>query len=212
MRKSINDCRLYLILDSDVAEYDRLFSVAKESIKGGVDVFQWRDKSARTSDSLAFARKLRKMINPAKALFIVNDRVDLALAAQADGVHLGQDDLPLIAARKILPPGGLVGISCQTLEHSRRAQRQGADYIGFGSVFKTLTKPGRVPMDLKILRTVVKKTKIPLFAIGGITALNIQQLTSIGVRRVAVCRDICLARDVRAAASDLKKNVVVHGP
>ncbi len=204
-RKNLLDkALLYLILDTQVNDPDSLLSIAEKAILGGVDVIQLRDKNGMTRETLKIAQRLRKKI-PHRILFIMNDRVDLALASGCDGVHLGQEDLPCEMARKILGPDRLIGISCQTLKMMARAQRSGADYIGFGSVFKTLTKPHRHPMDLRILKSVVEKTTIPLFAIGGITASNISLVKKAGIQRVATCRDICLAKDVKGSACLLKQ-------
>ena len=131
--------------------------------------------------------------------FIINDRVDLALACGASGVHLGQEDVPVSVARKMMGPEAIIGVSCQNLQQAKQAEQEGADYIGFGSVFKTKTKPQRSPMDLKLLEEVIRKIKIPIFAIGGIAPENILTLCRIGVQRIAVCRAICEAENVRAA-------------
>ena len=137
--------------------------------------------------------------------FIMNDRVDVALACGASGVHLGQEDLPVSFARKVMGPEAIIGASCQNFKQAKRAEQEGADYIGFGSVFKTKTKPHRLPMDLKLLEEVLLKIKIPVFAIGGIDQENILTLRQIGVQRVAVCRAICEVGDVIKAVKFLMK-------
>ena len=121
---------------------------------------------------------------------IVNDRVDLAVLGGAAGVHLGQEDIPLKAARRMMGNQAIIGVSCQTLTHARQAEREGADYIGFGSVFKTQTKPDRSPMDLKLLQRVMREIRIPVFAIGGITCENVGRLREVGVERGAGWRDV----------------------
>jgi thiamine-phosphate pyrophosphorylase len=140
--------------------------------------------------------------------FIVNDRADLALTAGADGVHVGQDDLPVAVARKICGRKALVGRSCQTLKHLLSAQCEGVDYVGFGSVFKTKTKPDRLPMDLDLLKEVSRRANVPVFAIGGITRKNIAVVRSCGISRVAVCREVLLSSDPGRAAKDLKKALI----
>ncbi len=207
-KKLLSNSKLYLILDAAVADYDRLFFIATQALKGGVDLLQLRDKYGCARDILNAAGKLRKLSDSKKALLIINDRIDLALAIGADGVHLGQEDIPLTVARTLIPKGFVIGISCQSLAQARAAQREGADYIGFGSVFKTLTKPNREPMDLKLLADVVRHARVPVFAIGGITGQNISQLIDLDVKRVAICRDICLAEDVCQATSNLKKELI----
>ena len=191
-KKSLKNAKLYLILDAQVLDYKQLLAVLKDSVRFGVDVVQLRDKFGNAKDILSFCQQALR-ITKHKIPFIVNDRLDLAVLAKADGVHVGQEDVACRDARRFLGPKFLIGVSCQTLVQAQQAQRQGADYIGFGSVFKTLTKPERNPMDLNMLRSVLAKTKIPVFPIGGISRSNISNLKSIGVSRAAVCRDILLS-------------------
>jgi thiamine-phosphate pyrophosphorylase len=140
--------------------------------------------------------------------FIVNDRADIARLCGASGVHVGQDDLPVAEARKILGAGKIVGTSCQTVEHLGRALKGGADYVGFGSVFKTQTKPDRSPMAEGMLRRAARMARVkglPLFAIGGIGRNNLPFVIASGVERIAVCRDILLAEDVGSVVGDLRR-------
>jgi thiamine-phosphate pyrophosphorylase len=206
-KKSLKNARLYLILDTEVGSYGKLFDTAVLAIRGGVDVIQLRDKNGTAKSVLEFSRRLQKIIR-GKIPYIINDRVDLALAAHADGVHLGQDDLAVAFARKSLGKSALIGKSCQSLGHVRGAMKEDVDYLGFGSVFKTLTKPEREPMDLNVLRRVVKASTVPLFAIGGIVENNLAALIRIGVRKVAVCRAIINARDPLLATRALK-NILI---
>lgn len=198
--------QLYLILDTDVCEEKRLFQILKQAVRSGVDIVQLRDKIGPSRATLRLATQISRYLKN-KVLFIVNDRVDMALASGADGVHLGQDDLPLGIARKILGPRMIIGASCQTMAQAKKAQEDGADYIGFGSVYKTMTKPERTPMDVGLLTKAVRQIDIPVFAIGGITLNNIQPLVDLGVRRVAVTRAISLADDVPGTVHAFKKNL-----
>lgn len=202
-KKLLENAKLYLILDREVNAYPRLFEILQQSVQGGVDMVQLRDKKGSAKDILEFSREARRFLR-GRIPYIINDRVDLALIARADGVHLGQDDIPIPLARKMLGSRAMIGISCQTVVQVRKAQQAGADYIGFGSIFKTLTKPQRRPMDARLLKRVLKEGKLPVFAIGGITLQNLSQLQANGVDRAAVCRDICLAKNVRGAAQRLK--------
>ncbi len=197
-------CKLYLILDAQVIGYDRLLSVLKTAVRCGAGIVQLRDKNGSAKDILSFCRQALK-ITAGRILFIVNDRVDLAVLSGADGVHLGQDDISCSEARRMMGPKVVIGVSCQTYEHARKAQNQGADYIGFGSVFKTQTKPHRRPMDLKLLRRVVAEMRIPVFPIGGINRSNMGVLTVMGIQRAAVCRDILLAKDVGGSIEQFQK-------
>lgn len=203
-KRSLADCNLYLILDTQVCSYQRLFDIACEAVAAGVDIVQLRDKAGAPKDILHFSQKFLKAVK-GKVPYIINDRIDVALAVGADGVHLGQEDLNLSLARKLLGSKALIGCSCQTLQHLSKAKKDKPDYIGFGSVFKTLTKPHRDSMSLNVLKKAVAALDLPFFAIGGITLKNIEILRSVGVRRFAVCRDICLAKNVTKTVSDFKR-------
>jgi|CXWL01.1.fsa_nt_gi thiamine-phosphate pyrophosphorylase len=203
----LSKAKLYLILDAQVNSYVQLLEILKKSVRSGVDIVQLRDKAGSARKVLEFSAQAVKIVGD-KIPFIINDRVDLALLTGAAGVHVGQDDIRVREARKILGMKKIIGVSCQTLDHARLAERDGADYIGFGSVFKTQTKPGRFPMNLKILQAVTEEISIPVFAIGGITSKNIGRLRELGVRRVAVCRDICCVKNVPKAVNGIKKLLV----
>lgn len=200
---SLKDRKLYLILDTDVCDYRRLLTVLKAAVVSGVDIVQLRDKKGQARDILEFSAAALE-ITKHKIPYIVNDRIDLALASGADGVHVGQDDIPVPVARKFAGKNLIIGTSCQTWAQAVQAQKEGADYIGFGSVFKTLTKPDRKPMDLKLLQNVIQHVKIPAFLIGGISMANLGQLIFWGAERVAVCRDICLAKNVARRVQDIR--------
>ncbi|MDO8580087.1 MAG: thiamine phosphate synthase [Candidatus Omnitrophota bacterium] len=202
----LRDSNLYLILDRQVNRYAELFDIVGQAVKSGVNIIQLRDKDGTATEILEFSREIRSLI-PRHVLFIINDRVDLAIVSQADGVHLGQNDLSVLWARKLMGAKAVIGISCQTYQQARDAEKQGADYIGLGSVFKTLTKPERSAMDVALLKKVYKQIKIPVFAIGGINVNNIPTLRSWGVNRVAVCRDICLANNVRKVCQEFKNSL-----
>lgn len=201
-KKHLKNAKLYLILDTQVLNYQELLNVLKESVRFGIDVVQLRDKFGTPKDILLFCKQALK-ITRHKIPFILNDRVDLAKISKVDGVHVGQDDILCTDARKILGSKAIIGVSCQNFAQVSKAQQNGADYIGFGSVFKTLTKPERSPLDQKLLQQVVNKARIPVFAIGGINANNISLLKPVGVTRVAVCRDILLAKNIKKAVSDI---------
>ena len=203
-KKLLNGTKLYLILDRDVKGYDQLFEILQRSVAAGVDIVQLRDKHGLAKDIVRFTTRAVKFLN-GRIPFIINDRADIAAACGSAGVHVGQDDLSIAMARKIIGPRAIVGVSCQTLAQAEQAQASGADYIGFGSVFQTLTKPGRHSMDLKLLTQAVREIRIPVFAIGGINLDNVSELCQLGVKRVAVCRAICEAVDVRRTTTTFKK-------
>ena len=190
-------------MDAHVAPYPKLFTIAQKAVRGGADILQLRDKEGNAQDILRFIRRLKKWSGP-KTLVIVNDRVDLAYLSPADGVHVGQQDVSVADARKILGRDKLIGLSCQNSRHLRLAEESRADYIGFGSVFKTKTKPGRSPMALSRLRRALRQTQRPLFAIGGIDRRNLAKVLACGVRRVALTRAILNSRSPEETARSLK--------
>ena len=192
-----------MILDRQVNTYEKLFEIAEKAMAAGVDIMQLRDKNGLAREILDFSKKILTLTKN-QIPYIVNDRIDLAILSGAAGVHLGQDDVPLVQARKMLGSKALIGISCQTLAHALKAQDEGADYIGFGSAFTTLTKPDREAMDLDLLEEALQRIRIPVFAIGGINLRNLSKLKAIGARRIAVCRSICLAKDVRSRVERFK--------
>lgn len=194
-KKLLRKSKVYLILDAQVFSHKELFDIVCKTAGLGVDVYQLRDKSSTPVEIIKLSEKILKLTEK-RALYIVNDRVDLAMAVGADGVHLGQEDIPVNLARKLAGNKLLIGASCQSLRHIDIAQREGADYIGFGSVFKTLTKPDRNPMDLRLLKNAGEKCCLPLFAIGGIGLNNLSEVKSCGISRVAVCRSICNSESV----------------
>ena len=213
-RDALKNARLYLILDTEVQSYNSLLEIAQSAIQHGVDIVQFRDKKGTAKNILKFSDDLLKWIqhnSMGKQIpFIINDRVDLALVSGACGVHLGQEDVPAWWARKILGPHAIIGVSCQTLKQAQLAQHEGADYIGFGSVFKTKTKPERSAMELKLLAEVIRKIKIPVFAIGGIDSEKILKLHPLGVNRIAVCRAVCEAKNIPGAVRGLMEALDVH--
>ena len=202
-KKPLASAKVYLILDAQVLDHLALLHVLKDSVRGGIDIVQLRDKNGSAKEILDFFRKALK-ITRHQIPFIVNDRADLGILSGADGLHVGQEDIDCSHARKMMGNGKIIGVSCQTLSQALKAQDQGADYIGFGTVFQTQTKPDRLAMDLDLLQRVVKKVKIPIFPIGGITRENIRKLIPLGVSRVAVCRDILLAKDPVESVREFK--------
>lgn len=171
-------------------------------MKAKVKLIQLRDKTQDTAGFYKNALLIRRLVKN-KALYIINDRLDIAQSAQADGVHLGQDDLPVKAARAILGPHKIIGKSCHSLKQAIQAEREGVDYISIGPIFKTPTKPGYRPAGLKVLKETCHRLKIPIVAIGGINMDNIKLVRNAGARLIAVVRAICKARNVAKAIANL---------
>lgn len=204
-KKLLKNSQLYLILDRDVLDYAGLLSVAKNAIATGADIIQLRDKIGHNKNTLSLAVKLKEITRHKKTIFIMNDRLDLALLSDADGLHIGQDDIPIQQVRKLLGKEKLIGISCHTLQQALTAESQGADYIGLGPIFATQTKPGFSALGIDIISEVKAKLKIPIFPIGGINSTNLQHILNAGASNIAICRAICWQRDVKKATWQLKK-------
>ncbi|MDD5409302.1 MAG: thiamine phosphate synthase [Candidatus Omnitrophica bacterium] len=194
---------LYLILDRP--DFTRL-SFDK------IGVIQLRDKVSDKPHILNSALKLAKRLKKTKTLFIINDYIDIAILSGADGVHLGQEDLPLKEARKLLGKDKIIGISCHNLSQALKAQKEGADYIGIGPVYSTATKPECRAIGLGVLRQLRGKIKIPYFAIGNINEGNIKEVVASGAGRIAVCRAILKADDPERAAGRLFKAIKENHP
>jgi thiamine-phosphate pyrophosphorylase len=200
----LRDFRLYVIIDKKSARGRDLVMVAEKAVAGGADVIQLREKDWPAREIVEAGRAIRKAITKDKALFIINDRPDIALAAGADGVHLGQDDIPVADARAIMGKDKIIGLSTHSLEQAVEAQQSGADYIGVGPVFSTPTKPGSEPVGLELIKNVKNISRLPFVAIGGINAANVGDVIAAGASRVAVVRAVCGADDIREAAKSLK--------
>lgn len=207
-RKSLlRKSHLYLVLNR-VNKYSRsLENICFDTCRQ-VGIIQLRDKLNSKSNLLNFALKLSKSLAASNTLFIINDYVDIALACKADGVHLGQADLAIKAARKILGQDKIIGISCHSLAQALKAQSAGADYIGIGPVYATPTKPEYKAIGLKTLRRLKGRIKIPYFAIGDICRENIKDIIAQGARRVAVCRAILKSKNPKSAAKELHKLLI----
>jgi thiamine-phosphate pyrophosphorylase len=189
---------LYAILDPEqTKELDGII-VLRRLLEGGAGIVQLRAKIMAPGDFLALARKARALTRARGCKLIVNDRVDIALACDADGVHLGQDDLPLGVARKLMAQK-LIGISTHSVEQATDAERDGADYIGFGPMFGTTTKAtGYSVRGVDMLRQIRQAEKIPIVAIGGIKEENVAQVWQAGADSAAIISDILEADDITA--------------
>jgi thiamine-phosphate pyrophosphorylase len=180
---------LYLVTSSS----EQLFSTVEAALQGGLTLVQYREKTEDDSVKLSHAQKLRQICHHYGALFIMNDRVDLALAVDADGVHLGQQDVPIALARQLLGQQRLIGRSTTNPDEMQRAIAEGADYIGVGPVYDTPTKPGKVAAGFDYVQYAAKNATIPWFAIGGIDPSNINDVLAAGAERVAIVRAIMQA-------------------
>lgn len=194
---------LYVIIDPDACGGRPAVDVASAALEGGASMIQWRDKRRDKGDQLADARSIRALCRDHGALFIANDHIDLAIAVDADGVHLGQHDLPLDVARPIAGASMIIGVSTNNVEEARAAEAGGADYVAVGAIFATASKDVTRPASIERLREIKSAVRVPVVAIGGINAPNIAQVVDAGADAAAVIGAVCGAEDVRAAAAEL---------
>jgi thiamine-phosphate pyrophosphorylase len=198
-RERLRGSRLYLVIDAAAAG-----SVVPAALDGGVDVVQLRDKDASDDEVVAAGRALGDLCRSRGALFVVNDRADLALACGADGVHVGQDDDPVETVRHAIGDELLIGLSTHSSEQFDAGLDSEADYLSVGPVHETPTKPGRPAVGLELVRHAARTASKPFFAIGGIDATCVHEVHAAGAERVAVVRAIRDADDPRAAAALLR--------
>jgi thiamine-phosphate pyrophosphorylase len=195
------DPTLYVILDRAIAWGRSLDDLLAAVIDGGCRMVQLREKEWPSGRVLPLAERLRARCRAAGTTFIVNDRVDLALAVEADGVHLGQDDLPARLARPLLRPGMILGVSTHSVAQARAAQTDGADYVAVGSMFATRSKAEFELVGPNLLRKLRGEIRVPLIGIGGITHDNVEEVIRAGADGVAVISAVGAAHDPRAASS-----------
>jgi thiamine-phosphate pyrophosphorylase len=198
-RARLDAARLYLVTDAAPGE-----RVLRAALEGGVDVIQLREKDASDARILAAAELFRRLCDEHGALFVVNDRADLAFAAGADGVHVGQDDEPVAAVRERVGPDVLIGLSTHSPAQLAAGLETDADYVCAGPVYATPTKPDYAAVGLELVRHAAAAADRPWFAIGGIDAANAGEVVAAGARRLVVVRAIRDAPDPRAAAAELR--------
>ncbi|MCO8121779.1 thiamine phosphate synthase [Stieleria sp. TO1_6] len=210
LRHRLAAARLYLLIDCQTDQDDFVASIAQLA-SAGVDVFQLRDKQASDRRLYEYAKFGVAMARQKDAIFIVNDRADIAVAAGADGVHLGQDELPAVAARRIVGPQRIIGVSTHQMDQVHQAITDGADYIGCGPTFASQTKSFDDHAGTDFLNAVhqgTQETPCPAFAIGGINLDNIDQVIGCGFHRIAVTAAINRAADPCSAAQQLKQRLI----
>jgi thiamine-phosphate pyrophosphorylase len=201
---------LYAILDTSLIRERSPSSILRELLKGGCKLIQLRAKGLTSHDFFRLAKEARELTRAASCVFIVNDRADIALASHADGVHLGQEDLPLSVARKLMGKEKIIGISTHDLAQAREAESGGAEYIGFGPIFGTATKDtGYSPRGLEMLREIRRAVKIPVVAIGGITESNVAEVWKAGADAAAIISDLMEVEDM---AEKVKRILAQVGP
>ncbi|RBW70563.1 thiamine phosphate synthase [Bacillus taeanensis] len=204
----MKDFKFYVITGEEFHKDRDLLEVMEEAIQGGADIIQLRDKKSSKIEVLKKAQALRELTKKYGVTFIVNDHIDVALAVDADGIHLGQDDLPLHEARKIVGANKVIGISTHCIEEAREAEKNGADYIGVGPVFPTNSKEDVVdPVTTSYVEQVAKEITIPFVAIGGIKLHNVDQVLDAGASRICVITAVVANEDVKDAAKQFVSKI-----
>jgi thiamine-phosphate pyrophosphorylase len=200
--------RLHVLTDTVLQGRFSHLELTKQAIEGGADTIQFRQKSGSTKQMIEIALGMKRICAEKGAAFIVNDRIDVAIAAEADGVHLGQDDFPIPLARKLLGKDRIIGGSAATPEEIETCIREGADYVGFGPVYPTGSKDDAGPVSgIDFLKRIVQSTSIPLIAIGGIDPSNTTQVMDAGAHGIAVISAVCCQTDPQKATRDLHDTV-----
>lgn len=197
------DYSLYVCTDRDIMTTDTLEEAVELAIKGGATIIQLREKDCTSREFYELALSIKDITDAYEVPLIINDRLDIALAVHADGVHLGQSDIPVQVARNVMGPNCIVGATANTLEKAKEAWQSGANYLGVGDVFGSATKNDTKPVELKELKKICDTVKIPVVAIGGISKKNIHLLKDTGVAGVAVISAVLGQTDITAAAEEL---------
>ncbi|HUU51905.1 MAG TPA: thiamine phosphate synthase [Candidatus Heimdallarchaeota archaeon] len=196
--------RLHIITDIELQDRFSHFELARMAIAGGADTIQFRQKEGSTRKMIEMTRDLKYLCTSAGVTFIVNDRLDVAIASDSDGVHLGQDDFPIHLAREILGENKIIGGSAVTLDEARKCLEEGADYVGFGPVYPTTSKADVGPVTgIDLLKEVIDKVPLPLVAIGGVNADNTQEVIRTGAHGIAVISAVCCQQDPEQATREL---------
>jgi thiamine-phosphate pyrophosphorylase len=202
------DWSVYIVTDQQAAGERALPEIVRAAIQGGATAVQLRAKVATTREMVALGQALLAITRPASIPLIVNDRLDVALAIEADGAHVGQDDLPAAMARQLLGPERILGVSAETVAQAQQAERDGANYLGVGDVFGTPSKPDAgSPIGIDGLAATVRAVALPVVAIGGITLDNAPAVIAVGAVGVAVISAVVGAADPAAAARQLRERI-----
>ncbi|MCP4574673.1 MAG: thiamine phosphate synthase [Deltaproteobacteria bacterium] len=196
--------RLHVLTDTVLQNRFSHLELTEQAISGGADTIQFRRKSGSTKELIEIAMAMKNLCSKSGTPFIVNDRIDVAIAAEADGVHLGQDDFPIPLARKLLGKDRIIGGSAATPEEIETCIREGADYVGFGPIYPTGSKDDAGPVSgIDFLKRIVASTPVPIIAIGGIDQSNASHVMGTGAHGIAVISAVCCREDPQKAARDL---------
>ena len=205
MKKEDIDYSVYLVTDRRKKTDEEFLNIIEEAIKGGTTVVQLREKTASTKEFYELALKVKEITSRYDVPLLINDRIDIALAVDSEGVHIGQDDMPADIARAIIGEDKILGVSASTVEEAKKAEIDSADYIGSGAVFPTATKDDADSVSKEELKEIVDSIDIPVVAIGGITIENADTLKDSGIAGFSVVSAIMSADDPREASRKLKE-------
>jgi thiamine-phosphate pyrophosphorylase len=203
--KSNIDYKLYLVTDRGVLKGRDLAESVEAAIRGGVTLVQLREKDISTLDFHKVALEVKAITRKYNIPLIINDRIDIALSVDAEGIHVGQDDMPCTVTRKIIGEDKIVGVSVSTLEEAIQAEKDGADYIGVGAIFPTSSKDDAKSVSIEVLKKIKETVSIPVVAIGGISSKNVSLLKPANIEGIAVISDILSKEDITKAARELKE-------
>lgn len=207
MKKQEIDYTLYLCTDRDLMSTDTIEEAVEQAVKGGCTVVQLREKDCSSLEFYETALRVKKITDQYKIPLIINDRVDIALAVNADGVHVGQDDLPAASVRRILGGDKVIGVSAGSVREAVKAREDGADYLGVGAMHATSTKTDADVTTVEELKKIREMVDLPIVAIGGINKQTLPELKGTGVDGIAVVSAVIAADDIERAASELSEAV-----
>ena len=205
MKKEDIDYSVYLVTDRRNKTDEEFLNIIEEAIKGGTTIVQLREKTASTKEFYDLALKVKEITSRYDVPLLINDRIDIALAVDSEGVHIGQDDMPAGIAREIIGEDKILGVSASTVEEAKKAEIDSADYIGSGAVFPTATKDDADSVSKEELKEIVDSIDIPVVAIGGITVENASTLKGSGIAGFSVVSAIMSAEDPKEASEKLKE-------
>lgn len=208
MKFAKEDLLLYAVTDRHWLKDETLENQVEKALQGGATFLQLREKSLDDDIFLAEAKEIQKLCKKYQVPFVINDNVDIALAIDADGVHVGQSDMETLDVRKRLGPDKIIGVSAQNVQQALLAQKHGADYLGVGAVFQTGSKDDAEDVSFETLKAICQAVDIPVIAIGGITKENVSELKGSGICGIAVISAIFAQKDIKAATKELKKRTM----
>lgn len=208
MKFAKEDLLLYAVTDRHWLKDETLENQVEKALQGGATFLQLREKSLDDDIFLAEAKEIQKLCKKYQIPFVINDNVDIALAIDADGVHVGQSDMEALDVRKRLGPDKIIGVSAQNVQQALLAQKHGADYLGVGAVFPTGSKDDAEDVSFETLKAICQAVDIPVIAIGGITKENVSELKGSGICGIAIISAIFAQKDIKAATKELKKRTM----